>query len=65
MEPITKEKIQAYEKVRQSGITNMFHIPNVIKAADEMFETTLTKEDCLYIMENYGKLLAHYNIERR
>jgi len=61
---ITKEKMEAYETVRQSGVTNMFHIPNVIEAADGMCDVFLTKDDCLYIMSNYGKLMEHYNIKR-
>lgn len=61
---ITKEKMQAYEDVRKSGITNMFHIPNVIQAADEMFNVFLTKDDCLYIMSNYSPLMEHYDIKR-
>ena len=61
---ITKEKMQAYETVRQSGVTNMFHIQNVIEAAGNICDVFLTKDDCLYIMENYGKLMEHYNIKR-
>jgi len=53
---VSKEKFEAYVGVRKSGITNMFNIPNVIEAADKIFEVELTKEDCIYIMENYKKL---------
>lgn len=61
---MTKEKMQAYETVRKSGLTNMFHIPNVIYAADGVCGVLLTRDDCLYIMSNYGKLMEHYNIKR-
>ncbi|GAH63619.1 unnamed protein product [marine sediment metagenome] len=53
---VSKEKFEAYVKVQKSGITNMFNITNVIEAADKIFEVELTKEDCIYIMENYKKL---------
>lgn len=62
---VTKEQVQAFETVRQSGITNMFFTPNVIEAADKICNVILTKDDCHYIMKNYGKLLKEYNIERR
>ena len=53
---VSKEKFEAYVKVQESGITNMFNIANVIEAADKIFEVELTKEDCIYIMKNYKKL---------
>ena len=53
---VSKEKFRAYVKVQKSGITNMFNIPNVIEAADKIFEVELTRGDCIYIMENYKKL---------
>ena len=53
---VSKEKFEAYVKVQKSGITNMFNIANVIEAADKIFEVELTREDCIYIMENYKEL---------
>jgi len=53
---VSKEKFEAYVKVQKSGITNMFNIPNVIEAADKIFEVELTRGDCIYIMENYKEL---------
>ena len=53
---VSKEKFRAYVKVQKSGITNMFNIPNVIEAADKIFDVKLTKEDCIYIMKNYKEL---------
>lgn len=57
---ISKEKFEAYLAVQKSGLTNMFHIENVKFAANGICDVKLTKEDCLYIMKNYGALLAEY-----
>ena len=56
---ITKEKVQKYENVRQSGITNMFDIHNVMNLS------RLSREDCLDIMKNYEKYMEEFGIERR
>jgi len=56
MEEMTKEKFQAYVAVQESGVTNMMDVKNVIFAADQICDVELTKEDCFYIMKNYGKL---------
>jgi hypothetical protein len=55
---ITKDKIQAYEDVRQSGETNMFHISNVIMLSG------LTKEEVKEIMNNYIKYIEKFDISR-
>jgi len=60
---VSKEKFRAYLKVQKSGITNMFNIANVIEAADKIFDVELTKEDCIYIMENYKELMEFFKIE--
>ena len=57
---ISKEKFEAYVKVQKSGITNMFDIKKVQELSDFLCNVPLTKEDCLYIMKNYGTLLAEY-----
>lgn len=57
---VSKEKFEVYVKVQKSGITNMFNIANVIEAADKIFEVELTKEDCIYIMKNYKKLMEAF-----
>jgi len=57
---VSKEKFEAYVKVQKSGITNMFNIANVIEAADKIFDVELTREDCIYIMENYKKLMEAF-----
>ena len=60
---VSKEKFRTYVKVQKSGITNMFNIPNVMEAADKIFEVELAKEDCIYIMENYKKLMEVFKNE--
>jgi len=57
---VNKEKFDAYVTVQKSGVTNMFHVVHVITYAHRFCQVELTKEDCLYIMENYGKLKDHY-----
>ena len=55
---ITKEKIQAYEDVRKSGVTNMFAVTTVMAMTD------LTREEVLDIMEHYAEYIKKYNIKR-
>lgn len=57
---ITKEKFEAYVKVQESGITNMFDIKKVMEISDFIYNVPLTKEDCIYIMENYSVLKGEY-----
>jgi len=51
---ITKKQFIAYEKVRQSGVTNMFDVSTVCALSD------LTREEVLLIMKNYTKLNKKY-----
>ena len=51
---IEKEKFLAYERVRRSGVTNMFDIKAVQKYSG------LDKEDVLYVMNNYTELNERY-----
>jgi hypothetical protein len=51
-----KAKFLAYEDVRQSGQTNMFDVRVVQMLAD----VELSKQDIMYIMQNYGELKAKY-----
>ena len=46
---ITKADFEAYEDVRESGVTNMFAVNTVCDISG------LTREQCLDIMKNYGK----------
>ena len=56
---VSKEQMQAYEKVRQSGVTNMFDVRTVGEL------TGMSKEELLYIMSHYEALMEKYSIERR
>lgn len=51
---ITKEEFIAYEKVRQSGVTNMFNVELVSELSG------LSREQCFEIMKNYGGLDKQY-----
>lgn len=52
---ISKEDFEDYERVRQSGLTNMFYISQVVALSDN-----LTEEKCLAIMENYEDLIKEF-----
>ena len=52
---ITKEQFTSYVRVQKSGVTNMFDVRNV------MALTGLSKEQIIYIMENYSELDEKYN----
>lgn len=52
-----KEKYIAYERVRRSGVTNMFDIKTV-----ELY-SGLEKEDIIFVMQNYTSLNARYKDE--
>lgn len=49
-----KRKFLAYEKVRKSGLTNMFDI-NEVRLISIKYGQMLTKEECFDIMLNYDK----------
>lgn len=51
---ITKNKFEAYVRVQESGVTNMFMLTNVIALSG------LTKAECLDIMKNYGTYKEQY-----
>ncbi len=46
---ITREKFEAYEVVRRSGVTNMFAV-NVVSSL-----SGLTREEVIEIIKNYGR----------
>ena len=51
---ITKEQFEAYIRVQNSGVTNMFDIRNVTAL------TGLSKEQIIVIMEQYNELTKKY-----
>ena len=54
MENITQEDYQAYEDVRESGVTNMFNTSVVSDYSG------LSKDKIVSIMQNYGTLHERY-----
>jgi hypothetical protein len=54
MDNITKEEFEAYLKVQQSGVTNMFNIKDV------SFLSGLERATILAIMNNYDALDKKY-----
>jgi len=60
---MTKAKFLAFEKVRRSGLTNMYDINEVRFIALTKFKQELTKKDCFDIMLNYDKYRIKYGSE--
>mgnify|MGYP001160527562 CR=1 FL=1 len=52
---ITKEEFEDYERVRASGVTNMFDVRTVVELSN-----CLTRDKCLQIMKEYGELEKKY-----
>lgn len=57
---MTKGKFIAFEKVRRSGLTNMFDLNEVRFIATAKYGQMLTKKDCFDIMLNYDKYFKKY-----
>jgi len=51
---ITKEEFEAYESVRESGVTNMFAV-NVVERL-----SGLSRKKIIAIMKQYGELVKKY-----
>ena len=51
---ITKDQFDAYERVRQSGVTNMFAV-NTVSAL-----SGLTPDTVVAVMKQYGELADKY-----
>ena len=56
MNNISEEQFNAFEEVRESGMTNMFDVPAVIELADGL----LNKKEVLTIMDNYTDLKSKF-----
>jgi hypothetical protein len=57
---MTKAKFIAFEKVRRSGLTNMYDISQVKFISASKFGQILTNKDCFDIMLNYDKYKQKY-----
>ena len=55
MTEITQEQFEAYEDVRESGVTNMFDVKTVSELSG------LEREEIMKIMTDYGTLREKYN----
>lgn len=55
-----KEKFEAYEHVRASGLINMFDTKHLIMLADRLCDVVLTKKDIKEIMKNFNLLKNKY-----
>ena len=56
----TKEQFEAYVTVQESGVTNMFDRQAVVDYALEWCDVELSKENILYIFQNYSELKEEY-----
>lgn len=61
----SKAQVEAYEKIRQSGVTNMFDVPKVQGLAKRLYGVELPSYTVIQIMQEYTELIAEYGIERR
>jgi hypothetical protein len=64
---ITKEIMEDYEIVRETGITNMFDYYRVMWAANKMNMgafSKLTLEDYKVLLMNFNKLMKFYDIKQ-
>ena len=52
---ITEEVFEAYNKVRRSGVTNMFDVKTVTLLS------RISREECFCIMTHYNYLLNKFN----
>lgn len=57
---MTKAKFIAFEKVRKSGLTNMYDINQVRFISASKYGQILTNKDCFDIMLNYDKYKIKY-----
>lgn len=55
----TKEQFMEYLEIRDSGVTNMFDIRYITGVS----YSGLTREICMYIMDNFEALLVEYEVE--
>jgi len=53
---ITQEQWQAYVRVQESGLTNMFDVNKVIALSNGI----LNRDACMAIMTNYGTLKQQF-----
>lgn len=60
---MNKKKFLAFEKVRKSGLTNMYDINQVRFISASKFGQILTNKDCFDIMLNYDKYKIKYGIK--
>lgn len=51
---INKEQFESYVEIQESGITNMMNVRYVSDL------TGLTRDECIYIMQNYTELRKLY-----
>ena len=52
----TKEQFEDYVRIQMSGVTNMYDVRKVCELSD----SGLTKDICMYIMQNYVGLKEEY-----
>jgi len=52
---MTEDKFRQYQSVRESGMTNMFDVKQVVNLSDD-----LTREEVFDIMKNYSKYTKEF-----
>ena len=67
IEVITKDVMEGYEHVRQSGLVNMFDFDGVLDAAQGLEVGSLeyvTLEEYKLLISNFCGLMKHYGISQ-
>jgi hypothetical protein len=67
MGEITKETMEQYEAIRQSGVINMFNYSGVISIAKRIKAKSLSSlslDDYKELLMNFGKLMKQFDIKQ-
>ena len=61
----SKAQVEAYEKIRQSGVTNMYDARKVQELSEKLYNVQLPSDTIIQIMQEYTELIEEYGIEMR
>lgn len=65
---ISKKAMEEYEIIRQSGVSNMFHVDAVQIAARRFGLKALaglSRKDYIYLLMNFNKLMKGYAVKQK
>lgn len=56
-----EKKFKAFNAVRETGLTNMYDVREVIRLAKSLQGVTLTRDDVTYIFGSYATLIKQFS----